>query len=239
MVSTTTIPGVLIAPMREGAYAVSRDVAEAIDQGDGLSVCRERLAGVCRLLDVIGWMRDDPAADTEIDLGVLAATLRSAVEIMLPILRGADRERELYETLRDFASAELPSVPRRLEIPIEVVLLLRSVLHVELVTAAGDLAAECSLAAPVDCAEKLARFDGVRALLDAVGWTAPEYQQALVIDFALHGQMIQDVLETDLDTMRYLAETDDVRQRERATKTAALIERFLGEMAETPREPPA
>lgn len=35
------------------------------------------------------------------------------------------------------------------------------------------------------------------------------------------------MMENDLETQRYLADTDDVSQRERATEAAAVIERFL------------
>jgi hypothetical protein len=230
--STTMIPGVLIEALREGAYAVSRDVAEAIDQADDLRVCRERLAGVCRLLDAIGWTRADPSADTEIDLDVHAATLRPAVAIMLPLLREADGERDVYEALRDFATV-LPDVPRWLQVPVDVVVLLRSVLYADMTGAAEYLAVECSQLAPDDVAGKLAWFDRVRGLLDMVGWSEPEPQQALVLDFGLYGQTVRGVLEDDLETERDLADTDDPVQHERASKEAALIERFLAEMDAT------
>jgi hypothetical protein len=174
--STNTIPGVLIEAIREGAYAVSRDVAEAIDHGEDLRVCRERLAGVCRLLEAVGWTRADPSTDTDVDLDVHAATLRPLAAIMLPLLRDAAGERDVYEALRALA-AELPDVPLSLQVPVEVVVLLRSVLYAEVGVAAEYLAGDCSLRVPEDVEAKLARFDRVRGLQDMVGWSEPEQQQ--------------------------------------------------------------
>jgi hypothetical protein len=225
-----TIPGVLFDPLREGAYAVSRDVAEAIDHGEELCVCRARLAGVCRLLDVIGWTCEDPAADTEVDFGVHAGTLRVAVEIMLPLLRDADGERERYEALRGFAATELPGSRQRLTLPAEVVVLLRGVLHVEVVRASEDLSEACSLASPGDWLGPLGRLDGVRGLLDEIGWSAPERQQPVEIDLGMHGPLLQDIIENDLETQRYLADTHDAAQRERAAATAARAEWILAHL---------
>jgi hypothetical protein len=230
--SITTIPGVLVAPLREGAYAVSRDIAEAIDHGDDLQVCRERLAGVCRLLDVIGWTRADPCTDTEIDVGVHAPILRSAAEIMLPVLRDAEAERAAYEALLEFAATESLDAPKPLEIPAQLVVHLRAVLWIELGGAAADLASECAQAVRDAWAQELARFDGMRALLDAVGWIESEHQQAFEVDIGVHGQMIRGVLESDLQVQRDLIDTDEEGQREQATKMAALIERFLAEIEE-------
>jgi hypothetical protein len=222
-----TVPGVLFDPLREGAYAASRDVAEAIDHGEDLAVCRARLAGVCRLLDVIGWTREHPAADTEVDFGVHAGTLRVAVEIMLPLLRDAGGERERFEALRQFAATELSGSRQRLTLPAEVVVLLRGVLHAGLARAAEDLAEACSLASPGDRLGPIGRLDGVRALLDEIGWRAPERQQPVEIDLGMHGPLLQDIMETDLDTQRWLADTDDAIQRERAAATAVRVEWVL------------
>jgi hypothetical protein len=227
-----TIPGVLFDPLREGGYAASRDVAEAIDHGVDLAVCRARLAGVCRLLDVIGWTREDPAVDTEVDFGVHAGTLRAAVEIMLPLLRDADGERDRYEALRDFAATELPGSRQRLTLPAEVVVLLRGVLYVEVVRAAADLSEACSLASPGDWRGPLGRLDSVRALMDEVGWGVPERQQPVEIDLGMHGPLLLDMMENDLETQRWLADTDDAPQRERAAATAVLIERVLTQLEE-------
>lgn len=229
MTNTTLIPGALVAPVREGVYAASRDLAETIEHGEELEVCRDRLAGICRLLEVIGWTDEEPVRDTEVDLGVHAATLRAAVVIMLPILEVAAGEREQYAAMRDLAT-QLPEAPRWLEIRVEVVLLLRGILYAEVARASEELAEECTLTARTDVAEKLARFDRVRALLDAIGWGEGEQQLALEIDSGVHGQTLRDVLEADLELQLHLAATDDVSQREDATATAALIESFLAEL---------
>jgi hypothetical protein len=168
----------------------------------------------------------------EVDLGVNAATLHATVAIMLPLLQASEGERELYEALREFASAQLPAIPCVLEIPGEVVVLLRSVLRVELVTAAEHLPGDGSLRAFAGWPGKLARFDVLRAALEAIGWSKREHQQPVEIDFALHGQTILDVLESDLDFRLSIVDSGDcdVSEREDATKTAALIERFLGKL---------
>jgi hypothetical protein len=54
----------------------------------------------------------------------------------------------------------------------------------------------------------------------------PEQQQPAEIDLGVHGPLLQDMTENDLETRRYLADTDDATQRERATEAAAVIERF-------------
>jgi hypothetical protein len=220
---------VLFEPLREGAYAVSRDVAEAIDQSEDLCVCCARIAGVCRLLDVIGWTREDPARDTEVDFGVHAGTLRAVAALMLPLLSDWG-EREHYEALRDFAATELPGPTQGLTLPVEIVALLRGVLYAEVAGAAGDLSDACSLAPRGDWTGALARFDSVRALMDVLGWSVPD-QQLVEIDLGMHGPLLQDMMENDLETQRSLANTDDAPQRDRATATAALIERFLAELA--------
>jgi hypothetical protein len=224
-----TIPGVLYEPLRAGAYALSRDVAEAIDHGEDLNVCHARLAGICRLLDVIGWTREDAATDAEVDFGVHAGTLRAAVALMLPLMDGRD-EPERYEALRDFAATELPGPTRRLALSAEVIGLLWSVLDIEISRAAGDLSDTCSTAPPGDRVESLARLDSLHAIMDEVGLTMPEGQQTVEIDLAMHGPLLQDMMENDLETQRYLANTDDVGQRKRATSTEALLQGFLVEL---------
>ncbi len=225
-----TIPGVFYEPLREGAYALSLDVAEAIEHGQNLNVCRARLAGICRLLDVIGWTREDAATDVEVDLGVHAGTLRAVVALMLPLMDGRD-EPERYEALRDFAATELPGSTRRLALSAGVVGLLWNVLDIEITRAAGDLLDACSTVPRGDRVEPLARLDSLHALMDEVGRTVPECQQRMEIDLAMHGPLLQDMMEDDLETQRYLANTDDVGQRKRATATAVLLQGFLVELA--------
>lgn len=133
---------------------------------------------------------------------------------------------------RRSGAMEQPCAPQRVKLRVEVVLLLREVLNVEVERRVDELA-DIVGSPPIDPAEltgPLARLDGERALLDEIGWSVPEHQQPLEIDFASHGQTIADALDTDLDTQRYLADTDDAVQRERATATVALIQRFLAEV---------
>ena len=224
-----TIPGVLFDPLREGAYALSRDVAEAIDQGEDLVVCRARLVGVCRLLDVVGATCENPARDTEVDYAVHVGALRAAVGVMLPLM-GAWEESEREEALRDFAAMELPGPTGRMTLPVEVVVLLRGVLHAEVARAAEDLSEACSLTSPGDRLGPLGRLDVLRALMDEIGWSAPEREQPVEIDLGMHGPLLADVMEDDLETERYLADTDDATQREHATATAVLIERVLTQL---------
>jgi hypothetical protein len=84
---TLTVPAALVALVREGAYAVSRDISEAIDTGDDLTICRDRLTGVCRLLDQVGWSAQDPNVDTQLDVRKHAPTLTAVVDLMLGMLK--------------------------------------------------------------------------------------------------------------------------------------------------------
>jgi hypothetical protein len=43
----------------------------------------------------------------------------------------------------------------------------------------------------------------------------------------VHGPLLQIMMENDLETQRYLADTDDAFPRERATEAVAVIERCL------------
>jgi hypothetical protein len=107
--STITIPGVLVARVREGAHAMAGDIAEAIDHGEDLIVCRDRLTSLCALLAAIS---GDEAV--EIDVSEHGPTLRAAVGHVLSVLatwiadmNDADpgkpgRQRE-YRLLSEFA----------------------------------------------------------------------------------------------------------------------------------------
>jgi hypothetical protein len=230
MTSMTIIPGLLCRPLREGAYEVSRGVAEAIDHGVELFVCRERLMGVLRLLDVMGWRDDDPAKDTEIDLGVHAATLRAVVDVMLPTLREAEGEREAYEALRGFA-VELPGALLRLEVPAEVVALLRGALYAELGRAATEFDAECTDRVHERVVESLTWFDRLRALMDEIGWRESDQEQHLVLDPGLYSGTVRKVLESELAIQLDLVEdSHDPGEHQRATESAVLVERFLTQL---------
>jgi hypothetical protein len=221
-----TIPGLLLEPLREGAYAASRDVAEAIDHMEDLRSCRARLAGVCRLLDVIGWSGEGPVRELEVDFGVHGGTLRAATKVMLPVLREAG-ERERHEALTAFAETELPGATQRLVLPVEVVALLRGALLVGVSNAAGELSQACWLASLGDWVGPLGRLDGVRALLDEIGWSVPEHQEPVEIDLAMHGPLLQDIMENAVETQRWLEDGGDASERERAAETVVLIEWVL------------
>jgi hypothetical protein len=225
-----TIPGLLFEPLREGAYTVSRDVAEAIEHMEDLRLCRARLAGVCGLLDAIGWSREDPETDAEVDFGALGGTLRAVAKIMLPVLSDAG-EHERHDALSEFVETELAGATRRLEFPVEVVALVRAVLLVEVSRTAGDLSTACSLELPGDWAGPLGRLDAVRGLLDELGWIAPECEQPVVIDLGVHGPLLQDIMEKDLDLQRWLEDTESAPGRERAAATAILVEWVLTRVA--------
>lgn len=83
---TLTVLSALVPLLREGAGAVSRDIAEAIDTGDDLTGCRDRLTGVCDLLDEIGWSDEDPTVDTQLVVGEHGSTLTAVVDLMLGVL---------------------------------------------------------------------------------------------------------------------------------------------------------
>jgi len=106
---TITIPRALIPLIREGAGAVSRDIAEAIDHDGDLPVCRDRLTSLCSLLDAIS--RDEAV---DLDVHEQGATLTAAVGHVLPPLQAGiadlsddDPEKpgrqQDYELLGEFA----------------------------------------------------------------------------------------------------------------------------------------
>ena len=191
--------------------------------------CAERLMGVLRLLDVIGWSDEHPANDIEIDLEVHAATLRAVVGVMLPTLREAEGERE-YEALRGLA-AELPDAPARLEIPAEVVALLRGALYAALGSASTDVDAECIDRVHERVVETLTWFDRLRALMDEIGWREPEQEQPLTLDPDLYSLTVRKVLESELAIHLDLVEdSHDPGEHQRATATAVLVERFLTQL---------
>lgn len=78
------VPPVLIAPVREGAEVLAKDIAETIDNGCDLHECAARLTAVAALLDVLDTA--DPDAPLELDIAEHGTTLRGAVTEMLPML---------------------------------------------------------------------------------------------------------------------------------------------------------
>jgi len=78
---TITIPRALMPLIRGGARAIAGDIAEAIDHGENLPDCRDRLTSLCALLDAI-------AGEGAVDLDVSehGPTLSAAVGHVLPVL---------------------------------------------------------------------------------------------------------------------------------------------------------
>jgi hypothetical protein len=116
-------------------------------------------------------------------------------------------------------------------IPAAVVLQLRGALYHQLGSTAEDLAS-VDYSPPADrlseWSEPIARFDRARALLDRIGWCAPDPERDVEIDLDRHRRVIADALGQDLLICRSLAsekgEAED--QRERARAQVVLIEAF-------------
>jgi hypothetical protein len=79
--SIITVPGVLVARVREGARAIVGDIAEAIDHGENLKDCRDRLISLCALFDAIA---GEGAVD--LDMAEHGPMLTVAVGHVLPVL---------------------------------------------------------------------------------------------------------------------------------------------------------
>ena len=179
----------VIGCVREGAFAVARDVAEAIDHAadrEEMLASRDRLAGVCALLERVGWSAGEPAVETELDGGAHAATLAAVVGVMLPLMKrwlgelSSDdpakpvRDEE-YRLLLDLQASVRPLVERfgTIAIPADVVVQLREALFGQL----GDVAQglEAVIVRPAaarrrEWVEPVALFDRARAVLDLIGW---------------------------------------------------------------------
>jgi len=114
-----------------------------------------------------------------------------------------------------------------MQVPGEVVALLRESLLVQLARACEDAPGSKYEETHAGWAPILARLDGARAALDVIGWDAPEQQQpvALVLDAAM-----REALHADLDGWRWTAQAEhleSVEGCEQAARKAELIERFL------------
>lgn len=120
-------------------------------------------------------------------------------------------------------------------VPAPVVVLLREALYTELQRAcedAPDSAPEYKTRrgwTPV-----LRRMAATVGSLDVIGWEEPAEQQPLTI--TLNPTMVE-ALETDAEHWQWLSEqvrTESAGGRARASELAAMIERFLGGLAEHP-----
>ncbi len=123
-------------------------------------------------------------------------------------------------------------------IPADVVVLLRGALYTELARACEDAPGVMPEAhTRSGWADVLARIDGARKALDAIGWDAPARQQGVEVE--LDRTMI-DALEFDMDLFEWLAEqerTESPEGRARAAAKANTIERFMASVP--PEDTPA
>jgi hypothetical protein len=116
-------------------------------------------------------------------------------------------------------------------IPAPVVTELRGALYHQLGGTAEDLASvhyEPPTERLSEWSEPLARVDRARALLDRIGWCAPDPERDVEIDLDRHRRVIVDALGHDLILCRSLASEkgDAAKDRERARAQAVLIEAF-------------
>lgn len=100
------IPAPLLPRVREGVYALAGDVAEAIDHGEDLRDCSQRLSRICDLLDTIGWSAADEP-DTDVDGSEHTDTLAPAVALMVGVMRTAVNERDDADPAKGAAEEEL------------------------------------------------------------------------------------------------------------------------------------
>ena len=246
MGSDLVIPVGVVALVREGAYALVRGVAEDVDHAKGLGdlfAARDRLCGVCALVERIEQDSGDEAQDVQVGVREHAAMLTAVVGVMLPLMEewraelpGDDPtrpEREMEYRLMLELQANLGLVFGWLGttvVPGEVVVALREGLVCLLAEAAGDVDAVAVRSARVrvgEWGEPVARFDRVRAVLDLIGWEEQDPEGDVEVELCWYGQTVVDALVTDLDSTLHLAEAREGEQHERAIRKAGVIERFL------------
>lgn len=118
-------------------------------------------------------------------------------------------------------------------IPAAVVQGLRGALYHQLGGTAEDLAAlsyEPPAGRLYEWSEPIARFDRARALLDRIGWVAPDPERDVQIDLDRHRRVIADALANELVTFRSLASEKGKAakdQRREARARVARIEAFV------------
>lgn len=123
----------------------------------------------------------------------------------------------------------------RTTVPAGIVVLLRGALYTGLTRACEDAPATMP-----DAHERggwvdvLARLDGARGALDAIGWEAPDEQQDMTV--ALDAVMIEALVDdAELwDWLSHQEKTETAEGRERARAKADVIERFLATATEPP-----
>lgn len=111
-------------------------------------------------------------------------------------------------------------------VPAGIARLLREALYAQLGRAFEDAPGGPQERTREGWADLLARVEGIRAALDALGWATPEQEP---VTLALDRAMIE-ALEADLDHWQWTAQAEHletVEGRQQAARTAELIERFL------------
>jgi hypothetical protein len=247
---TVVVPVRIIRYIREGIGSVARDVAEAIDHAASrgeLFACRDRLGGVCALLDCLGRPVREDAAGVEVDVGDHGATLAAVVDVMCPVLQTAVGDLPGDDPVRPEREAEyrlMLELQARVEraggragvvvVPGDVVAMLRGALFLELANVTGDLEPVVSTVAHLRArgwVEPVARFDRVRAVLDLIGWEDRDPELDVEVDMRFYGQAVRDALAVEIDAMRFLAQVDDGHRFEWAMANVGVIERFLAGLA--------
>jgi hypothetical protein len=254
MSTTLMIPARVIPRIREGAYAVARDVAERIDQAaavEELRAARDQLCGVCGLLASVESASLEETTDIELDGSEYAAALAAVVSLMLPLMKRWLDELPSDDTARPTCGVEhrlmcelqasVRSVlgrPGLIVVPADVLGELREGLFSLLCDVVQGL--DAVLVRPAHKRDRgwvgpVARFDHVRAVLDSIGWEQRDPEPDVEVDLSWHGQAVREALARELDSMLYLSEeVDGGQQREWATGNAELIERFIAELGDEP-----
>lgn len=124
---------------------------------------------------------------------------------------------------------------KRTIVSAQIVVLLRGALYAELRRACEDMPDTMPKAHErAGWADVLARIDGARDALGAIGWDAPAEQRDAVV--VLDAAMVE-ALEDDADLWDWLShqeKTETAKGRAQARAKADAIEQFLAAVAERP-----
>lgn len=124
-----------------------------------------------------------------------------------------------------------------LNVPAPIVTHLRGGLYVALCEVVNEIDDRAAVSGrerhPEPVIEALGRLDGIRALLDLIGWRIPDVEVSVEIDLGPHGRVLVDALAGLLDIERGLFDLDaglaSAGQSERARRAIGEIEGFLAE----------
>lgn len=252
---STTIPAAVVPQLREALYlelaSISEDVGALVvarrDVRGEWPALMARLDRTRGLLGVIGWRDSDPEQDAEVDLASDGRLIAEALRDYLPGERSLIAERgehaagqrkrararvRAVEAFAESAGLDLVTEPveHRVRVPEDFMGLLVEALLSELILAAQHV--EDAGLDPASYPRPLARFDAIRALLDALGWG--EHGTA-EIDLDPQGDVLAQALAG-----RLAMERDSIidaegsptargarEQRERARGYVLQIERFM------------